>query len=74
MDNRPVASRRVEPDKWRCGSDGLHVVTLERSGALMDKVPNHGQMQRSAIHVLRPLGRTGDVERAGAAAGSYSKR
>ncbi|WP_056394015.1 hypothetical protein [Massilia sp. Root418] len=48
MDNRPVASRRLGPDKWRCGSDGLQVLTLERSGALMDKVPNHGEMQRTA--------------------------
>lgn len=48
MDNQPVATHRLERDKWRCDADGLHVITIERTGALVDKVPNHGELQRTA--------------------------
>ncbi|KQV80277.1 hypothetical protein ASD15_15570 [Massilia sp. Root351] len=62
MDNQPVASRRLARNKWRCDAGGLHVTTMERSGALVDKVPNHGELQRTAT--LYRVGNTLYVRRA----------
>jgi hypothetical protein len=56
FDGKLAASKRLGPDKWQCDKDGLHVTTLERSGALADKLPSHGMMRRSVT-----LYRVGDA-------------
>ncbi|SFV02754.1 hypothetical protein [Pseudoduganella namucuonensis] len=48
INGKTAAVKRLGRDKWSCGADGLRVVTLELSGAVIDKVPSHGSAQRSA--------------------------
>ena len=48
IDGKEVASKSFEKDKLSCGKDGLTITTLERSGVVLDKLPNEGHTIRQA--------------------------
>lgn len=51
IDGQVVASKSFARGKWSCGSDGLTITTLERTGVVMDKVPNQGRtIRRSTFY------------------------
>lgn len=46
IDQKVVTSKSFTKNKWSCGKDGLTIITLDRSGEILDKVPNHGRTIR----------------------------
>ncbi|MCP5324931.1 MAG: hypothetical protein H7A09_01200 [Oceanospirillaceae bacterium] len=53
IDENVVASRSFAKGKWSCGKDGLTITTLDRSGGVLDKLPNEGHtIRRSTIYRL----------------------
>ena len=53
IDEKVVASRTFSKDKWSCGKDGLTINTLDRSGVVLDRLPNEGRtVRRSTIYRL----------------------
>jgi hypothetical protein len=53
IDEKVVASRFFTKDQWSCGKDGLTITTLDRSGVVLDKLPNQGRtIRRSTIYRL----------------------
>ena len=53
IDEKVVASRSFTKDKLSCGKNGLTITTLERSGVVLDKLPNEGHtIRHSTIYKL----------------------
>jgi hypothetical protein len=48
IDGKEVASRNFAQDKLSCGKDGLTITTIERSGVVLDKLPNEGHITRQS--------------------------
>jgi hypothetical protein len=51
VDEKVVASRSFSKDKLSCGQDGLTITIMDRSGIVLDKLPNEGHMlNRSTLY------------------------
>lgn len=54
IEQKVVTSKSFAKDKWSCGKDGLTITILDRSGVVLDKVPNEGRtIRRSIIYRMR---------------------
>jgi hypothetical protein len=43
IDEKIVASKYFSKNKWSCSAEGLTVTIMDRSGVVMDKIPNKGR-------------------------------